>query len=162
MNEKPNEQLANTCDEIRSKNNEMKCAFIKNVISQTGIPANFTPLPRSSQNKIFHRINGNEEEYREWILFENNTFFCVYCLCFSAMKKHRLIQGIEYVRECRITDALKTHEKETHHERAKSIYLDLVSNIPFNRDDRNAHQSEKRVVLKAIVKIIIFIATHGE
>lgn len=34
MNEKPKKQFANTRDEIRSKNNEMKCAFIKNVISQ--------------------------------------------------------------------------------------------------------------------------------
>lgn len=160
MNDKVNNHCAHTVEVIRNKNVETKVAFVKDHISHKEIPANFIPLPRTYENKIFFRINdNNENEYREWISFENNFFYCVYCVCFSSLKKHRLIQGIEYARNCRISDALNVHETELHHKRAISIYLDLVSNC-VTRD--RTHPSDKRIVLKTIVKIIIFIATHGQ
>lgn len=140
---------------IRNEDNGTKVAFINDVISQIGIPAFFKPLPNSNGNKIFYRMTNNGQEQREWLLFENNVFFCVYCLCFSSLKKHRLIEGIEYVRNCRVTETLNSHEFEAHHNRAKAVFLDMISGCETN-------QSENRMVVKSIVKIIIFLATHGE
>lgn len=154
-----NDHCANTYDVIRTKNDETKAAFIKNVISKTGIPVNFKPLPRSYENKIFFRVKDGEHQQREYILFENNQFFCVYCLCFSLLENHRLVRGIKYEQNCRISYILNSHEDEAHHNRAKNIYLRIVSNC--DRQD-NINQLEKRNVIKAIVKIIIFIATHGQ
>lgn len=145
----------NICAVIRNENNSAKVAFINDVISQVGIPPNFKPLPKSNGNKIFYRMTNNEQEQREWLLFENNYFFCVYCVCYSSLKRHRLIEGIEYVRNCRVTETLNSHEFEAHHIRAKTVFLDMTSGCETN-------QSENRIVIKSIVKIIIFLATHGE
>lgn len=141
--------------EIRSQSDENKVVFIKNIISQKGIPANFVPLQYSCQNKIFF---GADNKKREWILFENNKFFCVYCLCFSLYKKHRLIKGINYEKNCRISDALKHHETERNHIRARNIYFDMV---PTCGSERIKKPSDKWIVLSSVVKIIIFQATHG-
>lgn len=49
--------------DITNKSDENKIVFIRNIISQKRIPANFVPLQNSYQNKIFFRENG---EQREW------------------------------------------------------------------------------------------------
>lgn len=90
--------------------------------------------------------------------FVNNKFFCTYCLCYSLCKTHRLIQGVEYVKNCRITETSNHHENERNHIHARKCYLRKVPD--FGILDK-AEQSEKRSVLNLVVKIIIFIATHG-
>lgn len=149
-----NRCAANIRDVIRSANNETKVGLIYHVISQIGIPAEFNPLPKSNGVKIFYRMRNDEPEQREWLLYENNKFFCVYCLCFSSLKNHRLIEGVEYVQKCRITETLNSHEFEAHHDVAKTKFLNIASGC-----DKN--WSENRIVFEAIVKIIIFLATHG-
>lgn len=80
---------------IRKESNETKINFIQNVISLEN-PVNFTPLPRSDVNKIFYRIKDGQKQRREWIHYEDNKFFCVYCVCFSALdEKNRLIKGVD-------------------------------------------------------------------
>lgn len=141
--------------DIKDESDENKIVFIRNIISQKGIPANFVPLQNSYQNKIFLRENG---EQREWILFENNNFFCVYCVCFSLYEQHRLITGINYEKNCRISEFLKRHETEKHHIYAKNVYADKALTC---ETERQKNRSDKWIVLSSIVKIIIFQATHG-
>lgn len=144
-----------TSDVIRNKSDEQKVIFIKNVISQKGIPVNFVAFEKSYANKIFFREN---EVQREWIFFENNKFFCAYCLCFSLRAKHRLIAGINYEQKCRISETLKLHETEANHIRARDIYAENSTTCDL-KEMKN--RSDKRIVLNTIVKIIIFQATHG-
>lgn len=146
---------ANILAVVRSQSNEFKVAFINDIISKAGIPTNFQSLPNSNENKIWYRINNSEQEPREWLFYENNKFFCVYCLCFSSLKRHRLIEGIEYVKNCRVTETLNSHEFTSHHARAKIVFRNMNLRCETN-------QSENRIVVKVIVKIIIFLATHGE
>lgn len=54
------------CDGIRNKSDEDEIAFIENVVSRKGIPANFVPFQRSYPNKIFYKEDG---EQREWVFF---------------------------------------------------------------------------------------------
>lgn len=142
--------------EIRNKRDTHKIDFIESIISQKGIPDNFVPLPRSFPNKIFFKDDG---EQREWISFENSTFFCAYCVCYSEYKNHRLIEGIKYEKGCRISEILKLHEAEKHHIAAKRIYTQRTSTCDVGEMNR---LEDKRIVLKSIAKIIIFQATHGE
>lgn len=67
------------------------------------------------------------------------------------------MKGIEYIAGCRITDALNRHEKESHHDRAKSIYERYASNL-----SESEYTNETRDIIKIIIKIIIFLTTHGE
>lgn len=92
-------------------------------------------------------------------LFPQHKFYCVYCVCFSSLNENRLVKGIEYVKNCRITETLISHGKELHHKKAIEVYSRIVSN--HGKID-GAHESENRNAIKCIVKIIIFIATHGE
>lgn len=142
----------NIREEIWSKNNEKKVVFIQNV-KRIEIPNSFVPHnPRSNAYEIFYGADGAK---REWLYFENNNFYCAYCLCFSPCTNHRLVNGIEYTVGCRVTDALNRHEKEPHHNRAKGVYERFDSNRP--KCDLGTRQ-----IMKIIIRIIIFIATHGE
>lgn len=141
--------------DITNKSDEQKVVFIKNTLSQQEIPANFVPLPNSKLENIFFRENG---ERREWILFENGKFYCVYCLCFSSHRKSRFISGIEYKKGCRCSEALKKHENEINHISAKNIY---VGKLPTCDSEMEQKRRDKRIALDSIVKIIIYQATHG-
>lgn len=87
-------------------------------------------------------------------------FFCVFCLCYSVYGEHKLIKGVNYVKKCRITELLNQHENETHHLKARGTYIEKDSQ-QNNCVDTIRIRSEKWNVLKTIVKIIIFITTHG-
>lgn len=57
----------------------------------------------------------------------------------------------------RITDKLKVHGKESNHQSAKNVYVQLFA----CQEGGELHQSARRNVLSCIIKIIIYIATHG-
>lgn len=144
---------------IRNQSDEVKLSFINNVIRGTEIPTNFVPTWKTNNTrKMFYRIKNGNEEKREWVLFENNHFYCAYCLCF-ALQPYRFVKGVEYMKGGRTTESLRKHDEESHHKHAMGIYLKL--NVDF-REETSQPKSPKRVVLRAILKIIIFIATHGK
>lgn len=143
---------------IKNESNENKLDFIRNVLEQTEIPDNFAPTWRiSNKRKIFFRIKDGREYKREWVLYENNNFYCAYCLCF-AINENRFVKGFEYSQGCRITDNLNKHEQEVHH---------ILAEKTFSKNDSDHQQetteavSTKRNMLQTIIKIIIFVATHG-
>lgn len=144
----------NITETIRKESNKNKLEFVKNVILQKNIPEHSKPLRKCNARKIFYGIN---DEKREWIFFHENTFFCAYCLCFSLCDDNRFVLGIKYEKGCRIADNLNRHDSEKNHIRAKNIFGKLAS-------DSNIQQNPSRnwLALKAVVKIIIFIATHGK
>lgn len=147
-------------DFIRKGSNDEKVNFIENVVKQTDIPAHFVPMKNSSgSDKIFYECVDGEKRKREWLLFLNNRFYCVYCLCFSKLNSadtNRLIKGVEYEKGGRISEKLTCHEKESHHNLAKSTYINLINNF------LSVEGAQKRNVITTIVKIIIYIATHGK
>lgn len=147
-----NQQYSSFIENIETKNQEEKLLFVQSVINAESIHNNFVPNSKLNVNKIFYS-NGVK---REWILFEDNRFYCAYCLCYSSWRNHRLINGIECIAGCRITDTLNRHEEEAHHKRAKSVFQERSLN------GNNHRQSTMREILKIIVRIIIFIASHGE
>lgn len=143
---------------IKNKSNEIKLEFIKSVIPQTGIPGNFVPIWKTNNTrKIFYEIKDGHEQKRDWVFFQNNTFYCLYCLCFAINENH-FVNGIEYVKGCRITDNLKKHDEAAHHKHAHSTYLKCRESTHKPHQD----DSEKRKVVRIIVKTIIYIATHGK
>lgn len=73
-------------------------------------------------------------------------------------ERHRLISGVEYIKNCKISEILNKHENEAHHIRAKNIYAEKI--LKCDSQDRT-NQLEKREVLNIIVKIIIFQASFG-
>lgn len=146
---------SNVITDIKNKSDEQKVVFIKNTLSQREIPGNFVRLQNSKPEKNFFRENG---ERREWVLFENDKFFCAYCLCFSSHQKSRLIVGFEYNKGCRCTDVLKKHENEQNHISAKNIYIGKISTCDSEIKQKRRN---KRMALDSIVKIIIYQATHG-
>lgn len=144
---------------ITNKTKADKLNFIREN-SICGIPSSFNPLRGSCPEKIFFRINAHgQNKSREWILFNNNLFYCSHCLCFSTKKQGPLIDGVEYKKNCRISEILKNHEAGAHHIHATNIFISYRGGAPATSCDIPAN--EKRGVLCSIVKIIIFLATHG-
>lgn len=144
---------------IKNENITTKINFIQNVISQTDIPVDFIPTKLGISENIFHRSIDGEQHPREWILFEKNTFYCAYCLCFSELRIDLLVTGVKYVKNCRIAHKLTRHEVSAHHGLTKTTYLNLISNVGMHEE---IYHSEKRNAIRIIVKIIIYLATHGE
>lgn len=141
---------------IRNENDEKKVDFVKNVISTADLPSNFNVLSHTNVNKIFYCDTNGETHRRDYVFFENNKFYCVYCLCFSALDKNSFVQGVQYVRGCRLPEKLQKHDTAPYHLAAVHIFctksMSLIGEV---------HQNVKRNALKAIFKIIIFLATHG-
>lgn len=150
-------------ESIRSQCHEAKLNFIKNVLKECATPANFeSTWKTNSTKKIFFRIKDGCEEKREWLLFDNNHFYCAYCVCFAS-KENQFVKGVEYVKGGRITDNLNKHEKQEQHQRAMGTYAELNANCRLKSCQgvpRTA--TAKRIVLRSILKIIIFLATHGK
>lgn len=143
---------------IKKENNDTKLDFIRNLLSQTEIPENFAPTWRiGNKRRIFFRIKDGKEYKREWVLFDENKFYCAYCLCF-ALNDSRFVKGFEHSQGCRITDLLNKHEQGTYHILAKKTFLKHDS---AHQQDITEAVSAKRNVLRTLIKIIIFIATHG-
>lgn len=164
MDDNNNEDHCVTYDvvTIGNQSDEIKLNFIENVIAQTEIPSNFAPDWKTNKTrKIFFRIKDKQEHKREWLLFENNKFYCAYCLCF-ALRPNQLVNGIEYVQGARITDNLNKHDKAPFHNHAIGIYSKLIADSDAQQETpQSVSANAKRSVLRCIIKIIIFIATHG-
>lgn len=145
-------------NKIRDSTDECKVEIISKLISQNGIPQNFTKIPGTNEQKIFYEIKNGNEQQREWLLFLDNKFFCIYCVCFSPLKENRLVLGVEYKKNCRIIDKMKSHASELHHKTAQNAYSTIAASYEAGS---SAYQSGNRNAIKCIVKIIIYIATHG-
>lgn len=149
-----------TINTIRIGNDKIKVNFVQNSISQTNVPLNFKPILYSKPETIFYCTIEGKQHSREWLLFQNNKFYCVYCVCFSALdERNPFIKGVEYIRNCRVSEKLKSHEAQTNHKLAKATYSNLISNCSTQE---GLHHSETEEIIGIVVKIIIFIATHGK
>lgn len=141
---------------IRKENDEKKVNFIKNN-SYVLIPADLIVLPNTNINKIFYYQENERTVRREYLYFENNSFYCSYCLCFLFADDNNFVKGVEYVKGCRLPEKLHKHDSALYHLNAKRIFEEK-STTP----NGEIQQSTKRNALKAIFKIIIFLATNGK
>lgn len=137
---------------IKDQNNKFKIDFIKNVLNQTEIPPCFELKKETTVQNIFFRIKDGKKTKREWLYFENNFFLCAYCICFAA--KNIFVTGVQL--NSRTSDYVKKHDEQLYHELAKSKYSNLVS-----PDEAPSQSSAKWKVLRAIIKVIIFVGSHG-
>lgn len=153
MSEVNNNYVGIEIDCMRNNTDEAKTDIITTVIKQTEIPVDFEPISRSNAEKIFYEIQDDKKHKREWVFYFNNKFYCIYCLCFSPLDENRFVKGIEYLKNCRVVDKMRNHGKELHHITAKNAYLKKIGLYEGGDSTRNA--------LKCIIKIIIYIATHG-
>lgn len=142
----------NLYEAICNKNLPEKLAFVQSVISCSTFTSSF--VPTSTQCNLNKILFNKSNEKREWLLFQNNHFYCAYCLCFSASTVVSLQTGVANVIGNRITDTLNRHDEQHHHLHAKETYERHISDGQFD--------NKTREILKIIVKIIIFIATHGK
>lgn len=145
-------------DSMKTEINDKKLDFIKNVVTRIDIPANFVRIKNSpTGEELFHTFVNGEKHRREWLFLQDSHFFCVYCICFSKQNGTNIFaNGVEYKPKCRISQKLKLHENESHHNLAKSTYLSLVGN------SISGEGVQKRNVIKIILKVIIYISTHGK
>lgn len=141
---------------IRKENDEKKVNFIKNN-SYVLIPADLIVLPKTNINKILYYQENDRTVRREYLYFENNSFYCSYCLCFSFADDSDFVKGVEYVRGNRLPTKLSKHDSAPYHLNAKRIFEEK-STTP----NGEIQQSTKRNALKAIFKILIFLATNGK
>lgn len=144
---------------VRNESDVAKVNFIENVLSQTDMPPGFIGLRNANFNKIFFYIENGKTQRRNYIFFENNKFYCVYCICYSLLSENILVKGLEYVPGCRISVTLKNHESSKNHQLAERVYSQHSTNM--NGETQIQHNA-KRNVIRIIIKIIIFLATHGE
>lgn len=152
-----NTNNAEIITEIRNKNDEEKLAFIKTLLSQTQeierVVRNWGENVKNNVNKILYDEKNGKICRREWVVFEDETFYCAYCLCFSAMK-NLFVDGVKYDRGCRISEKLKKHSSAAYHKAALNKFLECNNSV-------KACQNERKNVIKIVFKIILFLATHG-
>lgn len=161
--------LSNYAREIELKSDTEKVAVIQQVLSSTNSEKlkDFVQKFKSklSADTLFYsKIDGHEKSVkREWILIKDNTFYCIYCICFSTWRKDALsTSGIDYNKSnSRLSEKLSRHERLNIHGQSMRCYLNLTNratfNIPSNFDDTNY----VRGAVRCIFKVILFISTHG-
>lgn len=136
---------------------EDKSEFITKIVSSSNISTDFKAQRRTAEKIFFESINGVMQK-REWLLFSNGHFFCVYCVCFSSCSTNQFVIGVEFNKNRRIVECIIAHNHRFHHGLAKNSYLGMIES---NHEAENLNCPENRNALTCIVKIIIFIATHG-
>lgn len=144
---------------VRNESDAVKVNFIENVLLQTDMPPSFIGLRNANFDKIFFYIENGITQRRNYILFEHNKFYCVYCICYSLLGENILVKGLEYVAGCRISVTLKNHECSKNHQLAERLYL---QHSTYTHGGTQIQKNAKRNVIRIIMKIIIFLATHGE
>lgn len=116
-------------NKIRNSTDECKVEIISKIISQTGIPQEFMKIGGTNEQKIFYEIKDDNQQQREWLLFLDNKFFCIYCVCFSPLDQNRLVQGVKYEKHCRIIERVRSHGNESHHRTAQNAYSTIVTQL---------------------------------
>lgn len=134
---------------------EDKSEFITKIVSSSNIPTDFKAQRRTAEKIFFELINGVMQK-REWLLFSNGRFFCVYCVCFSSCSTNQFVIGVEFNKNRRIVKCIIAHNHQFG--LARNSYLRILES---NHEAENLNCPENRNALTCIVKIIIFIATHG-
>lgn len=115
--------------------------------------------------KIFYDLGGDAKNWREWLLLDDNLFYCVYCLCFDVhnlSKNISLTKGIDSKQSAfRLKQHLSRHEKSNLHCICKNEYIKAISPelVICNYDERTLRNRE---IVKSIIRCIIFSATHGK
>lgn len=116
--------------------------------------------------KIFYKQDPNKETkiWREWILYEEKNFYCVYCSCLDThniSKNVRLTKGLDSDAPLsRLTQHITTHENSKLHKIFKNDFLKAVS--PANSTNFNQRTAHNREIVKRIIKVIIFNATYSK
>lgn len=145
---------------------QIHCFSFQHVLLTTK-SKDFIPKHKSklSIDTLFYSKIGEREQRirREWILVKDNTFYCVYCICFSTWRKDALsTNGIDYNKgNCRLSEKLTRHEALNIHSQSKRCYLNLTCQDTIDIRNHLDDTSYMRGAVRCIFKIIIFISTHG-
>lgn len=104
---------------------------------------------------------------RKWILCEEEKLYCVYCVCFKnhdQQKSNCLIEGLKTDKlVSALTRAIRNHEQSTLHKICQQKYFKALCNIDNDYEiTYNEGVTEQRTIVTTVLKIIIFLATHGE
>lgn len=147
---------------IRHSSNEAKIQLISSVLSSNKIPIEINTRQTCTTEKFFYVIEDGERRKRSWLLFKNQKFYCVYCLCFASKNDMCFVLGVEHDR--RLIYKLNLHEKALQHSKAKDYYSQITSQLTPQLTPQLTHgiQMEKWNAVKSIIEIIIFIATHSK
>lgn len=100
---------------------------------------------------------------REWLLHEDQSLYCVYCLCFGGdlSRKIPLVRGINPEQPAhRLVQHIRSHESSNLHRVAKQEYVNAVQGS-MDRIKYSPEANCNREILKSILRAIIFCATHG-
>lgn len=103
-------------------------------------------------------------DLRKWIYCDKGKVYCVYCFCISTLSLNALIEGVNTNQlVSMITKALRNHEISSIHKISKHKYLKFISEF----DDAstivyNETSMQNRAIIKVVLKIVIFLATHGK
>lgn len=163
--------LANLIDAIADRSDSEKVDFIQRVLSsgEQGQRDTFKRKAKvSSENteKLFYLHTEHGKQRREWIFVINNVFYCVYCVCFSTWRSDLLsTTGVDYNNtNSRLSQKLTSHEHMNIHDHAIRTYLLLSRQQSPTTSNRNIARppTSTREAVKCIIKVIIFISTHGE
>lgn len=179
---------------LKYENTKVKLSFIAEK-QRSDILTSFKKKSRTNDEnvkKIFFKTcdkEGNNVEKRKWLIYEQNYFFCVYCVCFLTKKSNYNLftRGINYdVTNGRLSQRVSCHEISANHILAEKMYLKALrestsetagnsmlrckksssaieSQIQLVEPQHNdiADEINVKAVVKCVVKIIIFLTTHG-
>lgn len=148
-------------------NDEAKVDFIKNRLL-TGQPENFIAKTKTRPDHCKKLFYDDNNEIREWILVDNNIFYCLYCICFGQENNNTIIDelskdGINYINtNTRLSQKLKRHEDTKTHIYSQKMYLKAFSKLSLDGLPKTDYSNEFRNAIRCAVKATIFLATHGQ
>lgn len=118
--------------------------------------------------KFFYKFDEKRENIvrREWLILSEDRLFCIYCLCFSENSSNNLCNanGLEFLQNTHISEVVKRHEGTRNHLVASNKYLRLrygYNNLEEIECGEFSEVARNRYIVARIIKIILYIATHG-
>lgn len=141
---------------------------MEEVIAEIKSDYNFIEEPSSYIiQKNLYPVDENKRplNLREWLVCENEKIYCVYCVCMSETypeQQKSLIEGLHVKPSLSsMNKILQGHECSTLHKTNRHKYLksgrEINSSFNYNESTIQA-----RKTVKIILKIIVFLATHGK
>lgn len=104
---------------------------------------------------------------RHWLVYKNNKFYCVMCLCFgieldsTSANVNQFINGLSYEHPFhRFIQKIRRHEDLQYHTASEKQYLAFRKYEESEAAGGDIKDSRK--VVEIVIKIIIFLATHSK
>lgn len=151
---------------MESKDVRDKISFIESEIQESLNK----PIPQTTRTtpKFQNIFLDKEKNRKEWIVMHDTNLYCLHCLCFSENRTDDIStkNGLSTIsKDGKVSQKVNRHELKQSHRIATSLYHQRKAETLNQKDSyvplRSFIVERYREVVRCIIKVVLYIVTHG-